>query len=195
MKKLLPLFLASACAHDDALPTKRPDIGEGLLAWDEIVHFNENTFEPNVKLWLEDLLISRERLEMLPEDLRNSPDLAQLALNRAIEHPQRWESGVSGYFGNAKVYVTTKDRIRDYEQLYVIMVRMLSEKYGCLMIEKQNYSDETTRVRCRDHRQILLWRSTGPSWIQFHARQFDRHGYEIVVRKRQIVRVSDVKTL
>lgn len=195
MKKLLPLILVTACAHDDALPSKRSDIADGPLAWDELVHFNENTFEPNGHLWLEDLLVTRERLETLPQDLRNSPDLAQLALNRALESPHSWESGVSGRVGNAKVYVTTTDRVKDYEQLYVIMVRMLSQKYGCLMIEKQNYSDETTRIRCRDLRQIIMWRSTGPGWIQFHARQFDRHGYEIIVKNRQIVRVSDVKTL
>jgi hypothetical protein len=63
------------------------------------------------------------------------------------------------------------------------------------MIEKQNYGDETTRVRCRDLRQVMMWKSTGPGWIQFQARQFDRDGYEIVVRKRRIVRVSDVKML
>jgi hypothetical protein len=195
MKKLLPLLLVTACAHQTEPVRRQADTVGVPLVWEELVHANENAFQPNAKVASENLSVTSDRLIALPPDLRRSPDLAQLALNRALEQPQAWEGGVAGLLGTAKVYVTTTNRIKDYEQLYVIMVRMLSQKYGCLMIEKQNYGDETTRVRCRDLRQVMMWKSTGPGWIQFHARQFDRDGYEIVVRKRRIVRVSDVKML
>ena len=57
------------------------------------------------------------------------------------------------------------------------------------MTAKANRGDSTW-IKCRDKRQVMFWRDTSGGVIQFHARQYDRDGYEIVVRKRQIVRIS-----
>lgn len=195
MKVLTVLLLCWGCSHGLPVADQQRDLFASEIGWEEIVHHNAQVFMLESRPEFEDPQNLQARYLALPPDLQKSPELARLAIKRSLENPQIWESGVAGILGTAKYYVTTTSRIKDFDQLYVIMVRMLSQKYGCLMIEKQNFSPELTRVRCRDFRQILMWRSIGPDWIQFYARQFDRDGYEIMVKQRRIVRISDARML
>lgn len=165
------------------------------IAWEDILHHDSHRFAPQYQLEFEDPKLLHAKFSALPPDLQATPELARLAIKHSVESPHIWESGVAGMLGTAKYYITTTSRIKDYDELYVIIVRMLSQKFGCLMIEKQNYSSELTRVRCRDLRQIVLWRNMGADWIEFYARQFDRDGYEIMVKKRRIVRISNTRML
>jgi hypothetical protein len=75
-----------------------------------------------------------------------------------------------------------------------VMVKVLSEKYGCFMVSKQN-GPEKTWVKCRDKRQIVFWKSKGQGFVQFYSRQYDKDGYEIVVQKKKVVRVGSEKVL
>jgi hypothetical protein len=131
---------------------------------------------------------------LLPADLRSQPRLAQLAVARGLEKPIAYEGGVFGLVGPAKLIVATSDRIKDDVRLYWVMVKVLSEKYGCFMVAKQTVG-ATTRATCRDQRRVVFWKTRGPGWVQFHARQYDRDGYEIVVRQKRIVRVSQGRVL
>lgn len=113
----------------------------------------------------------------------------------AIQSPSRlpvsspYEGGFYGTRGLTKIFIAPTSKIGDYSRLYWVMVKVLSEKYGCFMVAKQ-YAGDTTRVFCRDKRQIVFWQSRTKDWIQFASRQYDREGFEIAVKRRRIVRVS-----
>ena len=135
-----------------------------------------------------------EAARALMAAVRAQPLLAQLAASRSMTQPVLYEGGVFGLVGPAKMFVASTAFIKDFDRLYWVMVKVLSEKYGCFMVSRRTYATKTW-VKCRDQRQIVFWKSKGPNWIQFYARQYDRHGYEIVVRKRQIVRISKDQVL
>jgi hypothetical protein len=162
---------------------------EPSLPWDELVQFNDEVFSPTPGYAIDDVQLTPERLGRLPWPLRQSPKLSWLALSRGVDQPISYQNGVFGLIGSAKFFATTTDKVRDYDHLYWVMVKVLSEKYGCFMTTKQNVGDEVN-ITCRDKRVIRFWRSQGTDWIQFYARQFDRQGYEIKVEKRRVVRIS-----
>lgn len=119
--------------------------------------------------------------------LVNGP--AKRAVPAPLQTPELYEGGVFGYLGSAKAFVARRRTIPDYQRLYWVMVKVLSEKYSCFMTAKQNRGDETW-VQCRDGRQVVFWRDQSSKWIQFQARQYDQEGFEIAVRKHQIVRIG-----
>ena len=116
---------------------------------------------------------------------------ARRSLPAALSQPEAYEGGVFGYMGSAKAFVAYRKTIPDYNRLYWVMVKVLSEKYSCFMTAKQNRGDETW-IQCRDKRQIVFWRDLNSKYIQFQARQFDLEGYEIAVRHHQIVRLGSI---
>ncbi len=183
---LLPLA-AAACQtpgddlQDEDLPSD-PN-------WQDLMGNRGATFEPNPAYEFEDVVLTPDRLAEMPLALRQRMDLVHLAVNRAIDKPTLYEGGVFGTVGPAKMFVGPTSEIKDFSRLYWVMIKVLSEKYGCFMVTKTN-GPEKTSVKCRDGRQVVFWKSKGPDWIQFFSRQYDKHGYEIVVRKKQIVRIS-----
>ena len=116
---------------------------------------------------------------------------ARRSLPAALSQPEAYEGGVFGYMGSAKAFVAYRKAIPDYNRLYWVMVKVLSEKYSCFISAKQNRGDETW-IQCRDKRQIVFWRDLNSKYIQFQARQFDHEGYEIAVRHHQIVRLGSI---
>lgn len=169
------------------------------LAWDDLVEYRSLASAPAQDVGDRVVQVANrdaaalppdERLASLPQKVREDPDLAHLALSRALDKPEHYHGGVYGVVGTAKFFLAPTARVADYDRLYPVMVRVLSEKYGCFMVQKLNFG-ELTKVTCRDKRQVVFWKSRGADWIQFYARQFDRDGYEIQVRQRRIVRISD----
>jgi len=124
-------------------------------------------------------------IQYLPQDgnVAASPSTTRLPVSTP------YEGGYYGTRGLTKIFIAPTSKIGDYSRLYWVMVKVLSEKYGCFMVAKQ-YARDTTRVFCRDKRQIVFWQSRTKDWIQFATRQYDREGFEIAVRRRRIVRVS-----
>jgi hypothetical protein len=156
------------------------------LGWDElttVAHLKEYSVS-----------FTAFRQEPLLKAAKGNNSLAQLVVSRGIETPIPYEQGVLGTIGSAKFFITTKDKIQTFSRLYWVMVKVLSEKYGCFILNKWNYKDRVN-IRCRDRRRIVLWRKSGPDYIQFYGRQFDKQGYEIEVKKRRIVRISSQKII
>ncbi len=174
---------------DDGEPLDAEDLGPDVV-WDDLMSSTSDRFEPNPDIFFEDAVLTPERLAQMPHLLQRAPDLAHLAISRSIENPIHYQDGVLGQVGTTKFFVTTRERVATFNRLYWVMVKVLSEKYSCFMVSKQQIDDQL-RVTCRDKRQIVVWRAAGRNWIQFYARQYDRDGYEIQVVKRKIVRVGD----
>lgn len=131
--------------------------------------------------------VSRSRLEALPSDILADPDRASLATGFSLERPQFLDVGVYGKIGNATAFVARRSRIPDYDRLYWVMVRVLSEKYGCF-IRKKNNLGQTVRFECRDQRFVVLDRDISGGFAKFSGRQFDQMGREIIVKPRPVAR-------
>jgi hypothetical protein len=125
-------------------------------------------------------------IQYLPQD--GGRAVSQPSTRLPVSVP--YEGGYYGTRGLTKIFIAPTTKIGDYSRLYWVMVKVLSEKYGCFMVAKQ-YARDTTRVFCRDKRQIVFWQSRTKDWIQFATRQYDRDGFEIAVKRRRIVRVSN----
>lgn len=101
-----------------------------------------------------------------------------------LERPQAYEGGVYGKVGTATVFIAPRDKVPDYDRLYWVMVKVLSEKYGCFIKRKESNA-LSVNITCRDSRQIVLRRNRGEDWIQFYGRQYDKLGNEIVITPRR----------
>ena len=108
-----------------------------------------------------------------------------------LSQAEPYEGGMLGYSGGARTFVASRQVIKNDHRLYWVMVKVLSERYGCFISAKQKRGEETW-IQCRDGRQVLFWQDLDRKWIQFQARQFDREGFEIAVVKHQIVRLGKV---
>ena len=107
-------------------------------------------------------------------------DLLKWVKDLKIERPRDYEGGIYGKVGNATVYIAPKSKIPDYDRLHWVMVKILSEKYGCFILSKVT-SAHNVSVGCRDRRRIVFKRSRGDEWIMFYGRQYDLAGNEVVI--------------
>ena len=130
-----------------------------------------------------------DNLHLIALSLPPDQSVASELLSRNLSRPIPYEGGIYGTRGYSKVFVAPTTQIHNYSRLYWVMVKVLSEKYGCFMVAKQ-YHWGTTRVWCRDKRQVVFWQSKNRNWIQFATRQYDKDGFEIAVKRRKIFRVS-----
>lgn len=195
--RMLALALAVGAGPVACTPPTEELMDEDLESepdWQELMSDRGAVYEPNPAFEMPEIVLTPDRLSALPAGIRRSPDLAHLAVSRQLAAPVPYEGGVFGTVGAAKMWVGTTAEIKDFSRLYWVMVKVLSEKYGCFMVAKQNFP-ERTWVKCRDKRQIVLWPSKGPGWIQFFGRQYDRDGFEIMVKKKKIVRISEERVL
>lgn len=198
MKTFKRILLASglalglqACTPPDELNDE--DL-EATPDWQDLMSNRGATFEPNPAFELPEIVLTPDQLAALPAALQERPELAHFAVSRMMNTPTAYEGGVFGTVGNAKMYVGPASHVTDYDRLYWVMVKVLSEKYGCFMVSRQNLP-EKTMVKCRDKRRVVFWNSKGPGFVQFYARQYDKDGYEIRVEKKKIVRVSSERIL
>ena len=116
------------------------------------------------------------------------------ALLGDIENAAPYAGGILGIKGSSKYFIASVSSIPEYDRLYWVIVKVLSEKYSCFISAKQ-YIGLMTRFTCRDKRQVLFWKKRNDRFIEFTSRQFDRDGFEIKVVRKQIVRISSQKVI
>ena len=119
-----------------------------------------------------------------PELIRDD-ELSKIAAGFGLERPQKMDLGVYGKIGQHTVFVAPRRVIGDYDRLYWVMVRVLSEKYGCFIKSKVSTA-KIVRFECRDRRTVVLDRDISGSFAKFSGRQFDVLGREIVIKPRPV---------
>jgi hypothetical protein len=124
---------------------------------------------------------------LLPTSVQERPSLAHLALLARVERPEIFEGGIYGKRGSATVWVATPETVADFDRLWWIMVKVLSEKYGCFIVQHKTFSPSKVKVTCRDRRTVVFQRARGSEMVLFTGRQFDAQGAELVVQRRRIV--------
>lgn len=133
-------------------------------------------------------------LSTVGADANGSSEISRLIALNSIEDPYPYAGGLLGAKGDSKYFIASLTAIPQYDRLYWVMVKVLSEKYSCFIKSKQEIGS-MTRITCRDKRQVLFWKKQSGQYIEFLARQFDLEGYEIKVVRKKIVRISSVRVI
>jgi hypothetical protein len=180
LRRIFICSVLAACQHPDA-PVATSD-REWLIAEIESDPMQAKTdVSWSKNFW--------QRYRSLPVPLRSNEQMARLAAFRDMDHVQAYEKGIWGKSSGAGHFAASSVAYRDPRRLYWVMVKALSEKYGCFMRERRMISN-INYFRCRDRRQVVIWKNTGPGWVEFIARQYDRHGHEIHVQNHVATRTG-----
>jgi len=89
--------------------------------------------------------------------------------------------GVYGKIGPNSIFVAERAAIPNYDRLYWVMVRILSEKYGCFIRRKVDRGHSVS-FQCRDQRTVKMARKISDRFSIVHVRQFDPYGRGIDTR-------------
>lgn len=143
-----------------------PDHGQNLLRW--------LTYRPE--------RVTPRALSGLRTDTLGDLERRKLALGFGIERPQAMDQGVYGKIGASTVFVASRKQIPDFDRLYWVMVRVLSEKYGCFIRRKFPYENQIG-FECRDRRTIVMQRAITPEHVKFVGWQFDAKGRQVYMRR------------
>ena len=157
-----------------------PDESRLSLDWGELMHGRS----VSVKLRPEspvDFEVLPERTSKLTAELRSDPELARFAVRRSLEKPVTFDQGVYGKLGTSTVYMAPLTRVGSSERLYWTMVRVLSEKYGCFIVEKSRSAGKF-QFRCRDGRKIVMQSKIDSRFAHFWGRQYDSNGDEVIIK-------------
>ncbi len=100
--------------------------------------------------------------------------------------------GFAGKMGHSVVFAAEKRLIPDYDRLYWVMIRVLSEKYGCF-IRKKIDRGELVAFKCRDQRIVTFRRRLTEQYAVFKSRQYRSDGREIVISNKRSKRVASSK--
>jgi hypothetical protein len=114
------------------------------------------------------------------------------SLQEQLTEQEPYGEGVYGKIGFMPVFFASRAKVPDYDRLYWVMVRVLSEKFGCYMTNRNDVG-ETTQYRCRDGRYVTMTRSSGPEYVLFYCHQYDRHGRELFVQNKTVVARGKIK--
>jgi hypothetical protein len=176
-----------AMASDTAL-LFRPDEDPFDIGWGEIMYSGkvEAAFRPESPVEFE---VVAERTNVLSRELQADPELARIAVKRAIEKPAPFDQGVYGKIGKSTIYVAPARRVKSTSRLYWTMVKVLSEKYGCFIVDKKR-EGEHFQFQCRDGRHVKMKRKVHGSEIAFWGRQYHANGDEVDVKASKTGRTA-----
>jgi hypothetical protein len=187
---LLCLGVATGCVPKEELDS---DDLEPSMEWEDILSHEASGNE------IEEETTASSAAQTAPLMSKKQAMDAQVERSRAallgdIQNAAPYAGGILGMKGSSKYFIATVSTIPEYDRLYWVIVKVLSEKYSCFIRAKQDIG-LMTRFTCRDKRQVLFWKKKNNRFIEFTSRQFDRDGYEIQVIKKQIVRISSQKVI
>jgi hypothetical protein len=188
---ILPSLILCIGAVTGCVPKEELDSEdlEPSMEWHDIMSYND--------VHVEDPALSAT--ETGPVMSKKQAMDAQVERSRAallgdMQNAAPYAGGILGMKGSSKYFIAATSTIPEYDRLYWVIVKVLSEKYSCFIRAKQDIG-LMTRFTCRDKRQVLFWKKKNNRFIEFTSRQFDRDGYEIQVIKKQIVRISSQKVI
>lgn len=124
-----------------------------------------------------------------PSNGTEEPDrsaLMRTAQKLGFSNLTYYDSGVYGKVGSTVTFISSTDEISDWDRLYQVMVRVLSEKYGCFM-QKRIRDGHRFQFFCTDERVVVMERLRKSNVIGFYSRQYTKDGTELIVQNHQII--------
>lgn len=184
------IFILLSCAskgenasnNDELIPKFGYD---GVLDWNDLATSRSDGMNSNEDD-VQNISVQPYKAEQLHPKIKKDRTLSRLTLNRSLSDPEPYEGGVYGKIGSAVYFGSSTENISNYNRLYWVQVKVLSEKFGCFMRKKVTRGDINVFF-CRDNRRVVYWRAASSDWIQFHARQFDSSWRELIVSDGRII--------
>ncbi len=188
---LLPLLLLLLGAAVGCVPKEEIDSKdlEPSMDWEDIMSHNDVRAENSASSAAVTAPVMRKK-----QAIEAHVEKSRQAILGNVENAAPYAGGILGIKGNSKYFIVSTTNIPEYDRLYGVIVKVLSEKYSCFIRSKQDIG-LMTRFTCRGKRQVLFWKKKNDRFIEFTARQFDRDGYEIQVVRKQIVRISSQQVI
>jgi hypothetical protein len=106
-----------------------------------------------------------------------------------LENVEYFHKGVFGLHGQDALYFASYQDVATDTALYAQMVQVLSGKFACF-INGKNRQGKQHFFRCRDGRKIRIHQSRRGELVTFRARQYDRQGQMLLVRRGQVLAAS-----
>ncbi len=157
------------------------------ITWDEIVGADHAALRPNSPSADQEERAVPQKEFSGQSTSGLSPYLQRLADAYRIAKPSAYAGGVYGKVGEVVVFAAHQNQVPDFDRLYWVMVKVLSEKYGCFIIRKLSTTSKVS-VQCRDLRWVVFLRGKASGGrLHFYARQYDEQGRQLVVRNHKIV--------
>ena len=160
-------------------------LSESPIAWDHLINSSTQVFEPSPEYPIEPGFPLEDLARLAPR-LGGNHLLAEIALRRSIRNPVLLDQGVYGKMGSATFFAAPLRRIPSYDRLYWVMMKVLSEKYGCFVTAKTVLGNSIS-FTCRDQRKVVMTRGKQDPFIHFYARQYDSDGAELVVINHKVI--------
>jgi len=182
---LLSMPLLFACVTSNVSSEKQADIRADLNFL-----MLQNDLQPsiNLKQNATDHLGWAQKVGSFGNNLPG--ELSMLGVSRV----EPVDVGFAGKIGHSVVFAAEKRLVPDYDRLYWVMIRVLSEKYGCF-IRKKIDRGELVAFKCRDQRIVTFRRRLTQHYAVFKARQYRSDGREIVISNKRSQRVSSAKVV
>jgi hypothetical protein len=121
------------------------------------------------------------------------PILNTLAKN-GIHNYSLFESGVYAKMKESSFFISTPAQLPDWTRQYWVMVKILSEKYGCFMTNKQRSGNRVT-FRCRDNRLVVFESFQSKGFIYFRGNQYDGWGNQLYVKNHNVIKLPPKEDL
>jgi len=146
---LLGLGAVIGCVPKEELDS---DDLEPSLEWEEIMSQND--------FWGDDLAASAAvpaPVVSKKQAIEGHVEKSRQAILGNIENAAPYAGGIFGLKGSSKYFIASTTSIPEYDRLYWVIVKVLSEKYSCFIRAKQDIG-LMTRFTCRDKRQVVFWK-------------------------------------
>lgn len=182
---LLSIPILSACVASNFPSDKQADL---KVDFDFLITQNDLQPSVNLKQNANDHMGWAQRVGSRGKNLPG--ELSMLGVSRV----EPVDVGFAGKMGHSVVFAAEKRLIPDYDRLYWVMIRVLSEKYGCF-IRKKIDRGELVAFKCRDQRIVTFRRRLTEHYAVFKARQYRSDGREIVIANKRSKRVASSRVV
>ncbi len=185
---LLLLSLYESCSHFHFDAVTLPKFQDDFILTSSEVVTDHSTakLNPSPSFSL-DLKLTPERIAALDSKIRNDVSWTKAAINLSLYNAKPYYHGMYGKIDSSTVYMMPYKNHESWQSLYIAMIKILSEKYGCF-VKKRMKGDGVEKFICRDQRRIVFWKQQENNWIRFHGKQYDKRGQEIIMPTRSALK-------
>ncbi len=112
--------------------------------------------------------------------------IIQSAQKNQIRNITISKEGIFGKHRSSVVFFGHIEKVPTQARLYWVMVKALSEKYGCFMVRKLTARSQTS-FTCKDGRMVVFKYGRTEKMYHFFATQFDRNGRLLMVEDGEVI--------
>ena len=103
-----------------------------------------------------------------------------------------YNNGIWTKYKEATFYLSTLDQVPDWTHQYWVIVKILSEKYGCFMTSKMHLGPRIT-FRCHDKRAVVFQVFYKKNFVYIRGHQYDSWGNLLHVKNHEVIERTPIE--